>query len=218
MDNNDKNTVVINTKIQKVYLELLNRLCRMKGITPYQLLQNCVETLIKYMVKDHNLTPDIEQAMDMFEHCEGWKDAFNLCDPSASPEVVFAAYFLQDAEGKKGLRSVLVEKPYFGIWTQTENVNEIFERTFCTLLPGLYKRLRATGVEMQSNTVIETITKLIRLYGDDADAAIYRELFEDANRSEYGKKPHDTQYKRKHRKSANDEQKELGFRPFDQEY
>lgn len=213
MENNDKNTVVINTKIQKVYLELLNRLCRMKGITPYQLLQNCVETLIKYMVKDHNLTPDIEQAMDIFEHCEGWKDAFNLCDPSTNPEVVFAAYFLQDTEGKKGLRSVLVEKPYFGVWTQTENVNEIFERTFCTLLPGLYKRIRKTGSEMQTNTVIETITKLISMYGDDADAAIYREMFEDANRSEYGRKPVDSPYKRKHKKSVDDIEKTLDFRP-----
>lgn len=214
---NNNNTVVINTKIKKVYLDLLNRFCKMKGLTHHQLLQNCVETLIKYTVEGHNLTPEIEEAMSMFEHCEGWKDAFNLCDPSANPEVVFAVYFLQDEEGKKGIRSVLVEKPYFGQWLQTENVTEIFERAFNTLLPGLYRQLRNTGIEMGTSSVVETITKLISLYGDDADAAVYRELFQDANRSEFGLKPHEgTPFRRKHHKDV-ESQTGLDFKPFDQE-
>lgn len=211
-------TVVVNTKIKKVYKTLLDKFCKSKGLVPYQMLQNCVETLIKYTVEGHNITPEIEQAMSMFEHCEGWKDAFNLCDPSTNPEVVFAVYFLQDTEGKKGIRSVLVEKPYFGQWLQTENVVDIFERSFCTLLPGLYQRLRRTGIEMGTKSVVETISQLIGMYGDDSDAAIYRELFEDSNRSEFGLQPHEgSPFRRKHHKEV-DSQTGLDFRPFDQEY
>lgn len=214
---NKKESVVINTKIDKKYKTLLDRFCKAKGITHYEMLQNCVETLIKYTVKEHNLSVDIEEVMNLFEHCNGWKDAFNLCDPNASPEVIFAAYFLQDTTGKKGIRSVLVEKPYFGVWTQTENVNDIFERTFCTLMPGVYRRLRLTGIKLGTNTVVETITRLISMYGDDAEAEMYREIFEDCNRSEYGLKPHEgSPYRRKNHRNV-DEMSGLDFKPYDVE-
>lgn len=213
----EDNSVVINTKIQKDVAKQLNHICKKKGISHNELLRSVVETLTRYMSDTHNLTPEIEQAMSIFEHMDGWRDAFCLCDPNAEPEVIFAVYFLQDQNGKKGIRSTLIEKPYFGIWTQTENVNEIFERTFCTLLPEQYKRLRKLGTDLGTNSVLETIVTLISMYGSEAEERIYREIFEDANRSEFGLKPHEGAPFRKKKHRNVDDMPGLDFKPFDVE-
>lgn len=213
----DNKPIVINSKVTAEAGRQLNQLCRKKGLSHNELLRNVIETLTRYMSDKHNLTPDMEKAMSIFEHMEGWKDAFNLCDPATEPEVVFAVYFMQDKNGMKGLRVSLVEKPYFGIWTQTENINEIFERTFCTLLPEQYKRLRKLGTDLGTNSVIETIATLITMYGNDADERIYREIFEDANRSEFGLKPHEGAPFRRKKHVSIEKMRELDFKPFDQE-
>lgn len=213
----DNKPIVINSKVTAEAGRQLNQLCRKKGLSHNELLRNVIETLTRYMSDKHNLTPDMEKAMSIFEHMEGWKDAFNLCDPSTEPEVVFAVYFMQDKNGMKGLRVSLVEKPYFGIWTQTENINEIFERTFCTLLPEQYKRLRKLGTDLGTNSVIETIATLITMYGNDADERIYREIFEDANRSEFGLKPHEGAPFRRKKHVSIEKMRGLDFKPFDQE-
>ena len=46
---------------------------------------------------------------------------------------------------------------------------------------------------------------------------VFRDEFEDANRSEYGRKPTDAPYRRKHHKDV-DSAKGLDFRPFDVEW
>lgn len=213
----EDNSVVLNAKVRKTTGTQVNHICKKVGISHNEFIRSIIEMIVRYMSDAHNLTPDIEKAMGLFEHMDGWKDAFRLCDPNAEPEVIFAVYFLQDANGKKGIRSVLVEKPYFGIWTQTENVVEIFERSFCTLLPEQYKRLRKLGTDLGTNSVLETIVTLISMYGSEAEERIYREIFEDANRSEFGLKPHEGAPFRKKKHRNVDEMPGFDFKPFDQE-
>lgn len=208
----------VNAKINDYSAELLYRLCRRKGLIVNNLIKLCVEVLIRYMSDKHNLTPDMEQMMSIFEHTEGWKNAFSLCDVDGETEIAAAIYFVQSAEGKTGIRPVWVEKPFFGNWTQDINPVTILEKFITLATPDLSKRLRGLAVEIGCKTMFETIFTLCAMYGKDAYEQMFREEFSDCNRSEFGLRPHEgTPFRRKMHKEV-DSQEGLDFRPFDQEY
>lgn len=186
---------VISTKINISAYESLSRLAKSKGLTIYDLVQMVCDTLIRYMDDRTNLSPEIEQVMALFEHMAGWKDTFNFADPSVSPEVSEAIYFLA-APSKKGTRAVLVEKPFMGTWAQTLNVQQILERSVCHLNQELYKKLRVLGSTLQTNSILETLNFIIDMYQKEGDISSIRKEFEDADRSEYGKKPVSAPYVR----------------------
>lgn len=198
---NEEKYVVIATKASPFVAERVNLIAKKKGMAKYEIVQLVLETIVRYMDDRHNLTPEMEMAMMIFEHMVGWKDALNFADPSVKMEICEATYYLQDANGKKkGVRVVHVEKPFFGDWKQTENIQTILERTICLLLPEIDVRLRRLAAEMGCNTLLEMLIRLIDMHSDDADVRAYREAFEDADRSDYGRKPVDAPYRRKLRK------------------
>jgi hypothetical protein len=184
----DERHVVVGTKLSRASAEQLSRIARRKGCTIYQLIQMVCDTLIRYTDDRHNLTAEMEQAMTLFEHMDGWADSINLVDPTIQKEVVGAVYILQDADGKKkGLRASMVDKPWMGVWEQTENVTKIFERLFNILMPELYTKLLRARIELGYNTVTEVINVL-------ADGEViahmndeFRKDFEDCARADNGK-------------------------------
>lgn len=186
------------TKISNIAYERLNKIARKKGMTIYELIQMVCDTLIRYMDDRHNLTQDMERAMSIFEHMIGWQGVFNLADPTIMPEVCEATYYLT-AEGKRGVRAVHVEKPFFGNWKENENVQQIMERTIDLLSPQRYRRLRALAVELDCSSLLDLFDHLIDYHTREQDAAALRREFEDADRSEFGKKPNSTAYKRHHK-------------------
>ena len=186
------------TKISNLAYERLNKIARKKGLTIYELIQMVCDTLIRYMDDRHNLTPEMERAMSIFEHMIGWQGAFNLADPTVAPEVCEATYYLT-ADGKKGVRAVHVEKPFFGHWRENENIQQILERTIELLSPQRYRRLRALAVELDCTSLLDLFDHLIDYHTHEQDAAAPRHEFEDADRSEFGKKPVSTAYKRHHK-------------------
>lgn len=194
--------VVIATKVSPLIAERLNKIAKKKGMSVYEIAQMVYDTLVRYMDDRHNLTPQMEQAMSIFEHMAGWKDALNLADPTAQMEVGEATYYMTDALGKKsGVRAVHVDKPWMGQWSQTENIKDIIERTLCLLTPERYMRLRRLVVMENCESILQLIDKLLDFHGADEDVATYRQEFEDANRSEFGRTPADGPFKRKHYKS-----------------
>ena len=44
----------------------------------------------------HNLSPELELAMAVFEHAEGWSKAFNLANPYMRGEIAEAVYLTRD--------------------------------------------------------------------------------------------------------------------------
>jgi hypothetical protein len=50
--------------------------------------------------------------------------------------------------------------------------------------------------------MLELFDKLIDRHAKDSDIATFRELFEDADRSEWGRKPHAQPYRRYHHKDV----------------
>ena len=137
---------------------------------------------------------------------------------------------------------MMVNKPFFGQWTQTLNVQDIFETMISLLFPERYKRLRMLCVDNDCSSILELLDKMIDDQTHEADIKAMREEFEDADRSDWGIKPQSSPYKRHHQMTMDifeqheaqyqsreeiERQAEearqwleenMGFKPFDQEW
>lgn len=179
---------MLQTKVSPEAYRRMKSIERKKGITDYGLIQMVVDTLIRYMDDRHNLTPEIEQAMSIFEHMEGWAEALNLADPTVKKVIGEAIYFLYDEEGKKkGARGIHVVKPFFGNWTEDANIQHIIERVFCLLIPERYRRLRLLAAELGCSSQIELLDYFIDHFSKESDVQELRRIFEDADRAENGR-------------------------------
>ena len=184
----DERFVTMATKVSRHAAEQLARIAKKKDMTIYELIQMVCDTLIRYMDDRHNLSEEMERAMAIFEHMTGWADALNLADATVHKEVCQAVYIFQDADGqKKGFRAKMVNKPFCGLWTETSNVMEIFDRIFNICMPELYMKLYRARIILGCESVSEVINML-------ADAEIIMHLnnetrqdFEDAARMDNGK-------------------------------
>jgi hypothetical protein len=184
----DDHTVVVATKLLRTAAERLAKIAKKKDMTIYVLIQMVCDTLIRYMDDRHNLSEEMERAMSIFEHMVGWADSLNLADPTVQKEIAQAVYIFQDSEAKKkGFRAVMVSKPWMGIWDETANVMDIFERIFNICMPELYMKLFRARIILGCERVSEVINMLVdaevimRLNGE------LRQDFEDAARMENGK-------------------------------
>lgn len=179
----------------------LSRILRKRGLNIYQMIQNFCDSIVRNMDDRHNLTPESEKIMATFEHMIGWEDNFNLGDPNVKPEVSEATYYLTDEGGKKGVRVMHVEKPFFGQWTQNFNIQQILERFMCLTFPQLYKRMRFIAVCRQCASIFELLTEIVAELEEEEKKRELLEDFEDANRGDWGQKPHEHPYRRRHEKS-----------------
>lgn len=187
MSDNDKFRVVA-TKVNAWVKFQIAKLCKKKGLTEYEMLQMMCDCIVRYMDDRHNLTPELEQAVSIFEHMEGWKGQFNIADPSSRQEVCEAVYITTDKAGKKhGFRASLVRKPYMGQPDQTYNIVTIFERMTEVLLPEIYRKLRMIAVDMDCNSIVDLLHAMIDAQDIERLNAEFRREFEDANRAENGK-------------------------------
>lgn len=197
----NQNYKSIATKVSEESFDILQAICARKRITPYELLQMVLDTLIRYMDDRHNLTPEMETLIHTFENLEGWQDAFNVSNPDCSPMISEAIYLLCDNGGKKGVRGVLVRHPFFGNADYTYNIQEQIERIISVLFPQLYKRLRIVGVDVDSKSVVETIENLVQQYMASEDDRALAELFSQNDNSEAGRQMAEAPYKKRHHKS-----------------
>ena len=179
----------------------LSRILRKRGLNIYQMIQNFCDSIVRNMDDRHNLTPESEKIMATFEHMIGWEDNFNLGDPNVKPEVSEATYYLTDEGGKKGVRVMHVEKPFFGQWTQNFNIQQILERFMCLTFPQLYKRMRFIAVCRQCASIFELLTEIVADLEEEEKKRELLEDFEDADRGDWGQKQHEHPYRRRHEKS-----------------
>ena len=184
----DDKYVVLATKVSRHAAEQLARIAKKKGLTIYEMIQMVCDTFIRYMDDCHNLSEEMERTMSIFEHMTGWADALNLADPTVQKEVAQAVYIFQDSEvKKKGFRATMVNKPWMGIWDETSNVMDIFERIFNICMPELYMKLFRARIILGCERVSEVINMLA-----DAEVIMHlngelRQDFEDAARMDNGK-------------------------------
>lgn len=210
---------VIATKVRPEAYTLLRRLAEKKGMKVYELLQMCADTLIRYTSDMHNLTPEMEQAMALFEHMIGWAGALSLTDPEGHAHITEATYYMTE-EGSRGTRAIHVSRPFFGDWQQTENIQTMLERTLEMLVPERYRKLRRLAVELDCSSILELIDVLIdRNSVDDLNDQEIRRGFEDCNRGMNNKPVEYGQRTRRHRHYSPDDmqprQQAITFEPDD---
>ena len=200
MAKDEGNYVSVAGKISTWSYGRIMRILKRKGLNIYQMIQNFCDTIIRYMDDRHNRTPDVEKAMNMFEGMIGWENNFNLCDPNTKPEISEATYYLSDFtkdKAKKGVRVVHVERPLMDKWTQTFNVQQILERFMCLTFPSLYRRLRFIAVCRECTSILELLIDIVGELEREEDKKELLRDFEDADRGDFGQKPHEGQpYKR----------------------
>ena len=126
---------------------------------------------------------------------------FNLADPKAKPEIAEATYYMTEKTGKRGVRVMHVEKPFFGKWTQNFNVQQILERFLCLTFPQLYKRLRFIAVCRECASIFELLTEIVGELEEEERKRELLEDFEDASRGDFGQQPNEHPYRRRHEKS-----------------
>ena len=199
--NDEGKFVTVAGKVSAWCYGRLSRILRKRGLNIYQMIQNFCDSIVRNMDDRHNLTPESEKIMATFEHMIGWEDNFNLGDPNVKPEVSEATYYLTDEDGKKGVRVMHVEKPFFGQWTQNFNIQQILERFMCLTFPQLYKRMRFIAVCRQCASIFELLTEIVAELEEEEKKKELLEDFEDADRGDWGQKPHEHPYRRRHEKS-----------------
>lgn len=176
---------MLQTKVSPEVYALIERIEKRRGISSYQLIQMMCDAIVRYMDDRHNLSPELNRVIMLFEHLVGWGEAFNLADPNAPKEVAAAFYVMQSADSdRKGLRLVMVNRPYMGKWDATYNLQQMFEDFVCMSMPGRYKRLRALAIEEGCNSLLDLLDHLIDYHISEQDARELRRPFEDANRAE----------------------------------
>ena len=187
MNNNEQEKyVMIGTKVSPKFAETFNRICRKKGLNKYQAIQMMVDTFVRYTDDRYNLSEEMSLLMSAFEHMDGWNGAFNLADTTADKQIEEAIYFLTAAE-RRGARAIMVHRPYFGNWTETSNVQMILERVIEVLMPERYRRLRMLAVDMECNSILELIDRMIDDHTIDQLKQNFRRAFEDCQRTDSGK-------------------------------
>lgn len=198
MQENEKHRLA-QTKVRPDVWALLNVLAEKVSGSVYGLFQMFADVAVRMMDKNRNLTKDAATCMAVFDNMDGWDDAFNLADPTVQREVGEALYILQDPKGEKhGFRSFLVTKPFFGKRTMTYNVQRIFERIMELLFPSLYKRMRRLAADRDCNSILELVIDLVNEGEKESDAAELRATFDDNNYSDYGIRPAEQPYRRRH--------------------
>ena len=191
---------LLQTKVSPEFKRIFTALCQKKGLSTYTVMQMMADTFVRYTDDRHNLSPEMSQLMTIFEHMIGWGNALNLADHTATKEIEEAVYVIT-AEHRKGCRCVLVERPFFGDWSETANVQTILERLFERLCPEIYRRLRALAVDMECSSILELINLMLDAHTIEQLNAEYRQPFEDARRHDFGRKiEYGQRTKRKHHK------------------
>lgn len=208
--NNDEGSyVTIAGKISTYCFGRLQRLLSKRGINTYQMVQNSAAAMVRHMDDQHNLTPENEKVIGVFEGMVGWEDNFNLADPQGKPEVCEAIYFMNDQNGKKGIVPVDVERPFFGQWRQTYNVQVILDKFLRMACPYIWRRLDFIRQCRQCASIYELMLDVLgELERQEQDREIQEE-FADNDRGDFGQKPGSTHYRRKMAKTPDMFQDEL---------
>ena len=215
-NNNDDNKkfAEMATKISPAAAEVWNEICEARKTNTYHMLQNFIYTMIRAAADYHALNPDIQKILTMLETDAGWQKAFNLCAPNADTRVAQVVLILEQKD-RKGFGAVMIDKPFMGDAQMTECTDEILERVTEVTMPGIYRRVRLLGGQMDCNNLSDVLLTLIeRQSNDEIDKQNQQEMQGPGNYTDYGKEyAYGKRTKVKHHKSVDmyDRQQRISF-------
>lgn len=179
MDNlSEDQMVVVATKVSKESKSIIDAICEKLNITVYDLMQMCLDAIIRYTSDQFNLSEELNKLIRLFDGMKDWEKSITLTDPLERQAIVGAFYILAEAH-KKGQRLVYVDSEVCGQRYASENVQEMFEMLMNILLPkGDYKIIRQLGVELGTSSAFETITQILNEYKTNPDEKTLRDMFD----------------------------------------
>ena len=218
----------LSVKIPKWMSDLLNMIAKGMGddVTANHILALCIQCVVEAAKCDGPVPTWLRLIIDMLKLDTSWHKAFNFGSTECQMDVAQIILVLQQHDGKeprKGFGLAMIDKPFMGEDAQqTLCVDGILERVAEVSMKGLYKRLRQIGVELESQSLRETLTimcdaqSIVNLEEQDRN-----ELPGYGDRHDYGKAiEYGRKFKRKPRRTpdsvANSQQKII-FDDFDRE-
>ena len=200
-DKSTNKTIQLQTKVSPEVYARLESICKQYGFSIFILLRMLSECIIRYMDDEHNLSEDLNRIMRMFEDIPGWKRSICLAEGLEDMDIVEAFYALRSSK-HNGYRLVHVERPMMtgdaDGWQATYNVQRILERFIELTNPSLYIHLRQLGVDLGTESMLDTLHTLANLYKENPDEKELRVQFENNDWHEGARVHDDTRYQRRH--------------------
>lgn len=245
-------TVTLSVKIPVWMADQLNAIAKTRGdnINANHLLALCLNFIVESAKHNGPIAPEFQTLLNMLKMDGSWNNAFNFSSTAAQMDIAQCILVLQQHDGKQprnGFGMMMIDKPFMGSSTYTTCVDDILERVAEVSMPGLYRQLRHIGINLDSQSLRETLTLLCdaqqveSLTSSDKDELPgYGNYHDYGKQIEYGKrtkrKKHRTpdslansqqtiRFTEEDRQTAQDEvdtgkdmDREMGFRPFGSEW
>lgn len=158
--NQNQNFEPKGTKISPAMAVVWDAVCEALGTNTYDLIQQFIYSMIRAASEQHDKSPEIQRLMDALDLDIGWQNAINLCAPNGKLKIAQMVLIVEQ-EDKQGFGMVMLNKPYMGDVTQTENVNLIIERVLEVGLKKIYRKLRMIKADMRVNWLSDVLASMI---------------------------------------------------------
>ena len=223
MTENQKNKedgwVMLNTKVPPHIGQLFDLLANQRGMKSYELLQLLVNGFIAAAKHDGPLTPELRLLIDSLKLDVAFNKAFSFANPTAQNEIAQLVLILQQPE-RKGFGLMMIDRPFMGDATVTYCIDQIIERISEVGMGDIYKDLRQVGVELETNSVRETLVlmcdaqKMANLRAiDEGEMPGMGDFHDFGKRIEFGNK----MVRKPHRTPDSIAQQKIMFNDFDRE-
>ncbi|MGX8697492.1 MAG: hypothetical protein ACSW8D_14015 [Prevotella sp.] len=160
MEPNNQNFEPKGTKISPAMAVVWDAVCEALGTNTYDLIQQFIYAMIRVASEQHDKSPEIQRLLDALDLDIGWQNAINLCAPNGKLKIAQMVLIVEQ-EDKQGFGMVMLNKPYMGDVTQTENVNLIIERVLEVGLKKIYRKLRMIKADMRVNWLSDVLASMI---------------------------------------------------------
>jgi hypothetical protein len=163
--NQTEGTVTLSVKIPTWMADQLNAIAKTRGndVNANHLLALCLQFICESAKHSGPIAPEFQVLLNMLKLDASWNNAFNFGSTAAQQDIAQVILVLQQHDGKqprKGFGLMMIDKPFMGEATYTTCVDDILERVAEVSMRGLYKMLRQIGVELDSQSLRETLTMM----------------------------------------------------------
>ena len=164
---NEGGNATLSVKVTQETYDLLNILAEglQHGTNANDLLKMFIQAFIESAKHTGPVSPDMQMLLDMLKIEGDWNKAFNFADITKQKRIAQVVLILEQP-GREGYGAVLINRPYLPGKKpyMTYCVDEILERATEVTMKGVYQRLRDIGNEIGTQSLRETLLKLIEDY------------------------------------------------------
>jgi hypothetical protein len=164
---NEGGNATLSVKVSQETYDLLNILAEglQHGTNANDLLKMFVQAFIESAKHCGPVSQDIQLLLDILKIEGDWNKAFNFADITKQKRIAQVVLILEQP-GRDGYGAVLINRPYLPGKKpyMTYCVDDILERVAEVSMKGVYQRLRDIGNEIGTQSLRETLLKLIEDY------------------------------------------------------